>query len=91
MSEVGVTQLRQDLKNWVARAQAGDEVIVTDRGEPVARLTGIQVPPVFEQLVAEGKVSRPGRSRPRARGLDRVHGRGPVSEYLIDERDVRRR
>jgi prevent-host-death family protein len=91
MSEVGVAQLRRDLKRWVQRAQGGDEVIITDRGRPVARMTGIDLPVTLKRLIDEGIVSQPGRDRPRARDLQRVHGRGPVSPDVIRERETRRR
>lgn len=90
MSEVGVAHLRRDLKEWLARAQKGDEVIVTDRGKPVARLTGIDLPPALERLVANGRVSQPRSGRPQARGLRRVRGTGGASEYVVAERETRR-
>lgn len=90
MSEVGVAELRRELKKWLDRARAGDEVIVTDRGRPLARLTGVDTSHALERLVEEGLISRPRRRRPRARGLDRVAGSG-VSEYVIAEREKRRR
>lgn len=90
MSEVGVAQLRRALKDWVARAQAGDEVVITDRGKPVARLTGIDVPMTLQRLVDEGRVSQPRQSRPHARGMKRVRGRGPASEYVVKEREAQR-
>lgn len=91
MSEVGVADLRRDLKRWVERARAGDEVIITDRGTPVARLVGVAVPSVLERLTAEGRVHRPQEARPPARHMPRVRAHGVVSEYVISERDARRR
>lgn len=90
MSEVGIAELRRHLKEWLARAQNGDEVVVTDRGKPVARLTGIDVPSILDGLVEEGRVSQPRRSRPQARGLRRVHAAGTASEYVVAEREARR-
>jgi len=34
--KVGVRELRENLASWLDRVQAGDEVIVTERGRPVA-------------------------------------------------------
>lgn len=90
MSEVGVSQLRQDLKDWIARAQSGDEVIVTDRGRPVARLTGITTPAALDRLIAEGLVSQPQVPRPRAATQRRVKSAGAVSAYVTAARDARR-
>lgn len=90
MSEVGVAQLRQDLKDWIARAQNGDEVIVTERGRPVARLTGITAPSALERLTAEGHISQPRSTRPHAAAQRRVKSAGSVSDYVSSARDARR-
>lgn len=90
MSEVGVSDLRRDLKHWVGRVQAGDEVIITDRGKPVARLIGVAVPSALERLTAEGRVSQPRQVRPHARDLARISAHGVVSDYVIKERQARR-
>ncbi|MFN0029438.1 MAG: type II toxin-antitoxin system Phd/YefM family antitoxin [Acidimicrobiales bacterium] len=41
MSEVGIRALKQNASAVVAAAAAGETVIITDRGKPVARLTRI--------------------------------------------------
>lgn len=90
MSEVGIAEFRQGLKEWIARAQEGDEVVVTDRGRPVARLTGIATPSALEQLVSEGRISQARGRRPRAAGMRRVRSEGAVSGYVTEARDRRR-
>jgi len=90
ISEVGVAQLRKDLRQWLARAQAGDEVVITDRGNPVARLTGVEGPTTLERLMVQGRVSQPRASRAHARAAKRVRGRGPASEYVVEDREARR-
>lgn len=90
MLEVGVAELRRELKRWVERAQAGEEVVVTDRGRPVARLIGAGVPSALERLTDEGRVSRPTHHRPSARGLRRIEAQGGASEYVTSEREARR-
>jgi len=91
MSEVGIAELRRTLKDWVDRARRGDEVTITDRGEPVAKLTGYGTASLMSQLVAEGRVSRPSTSpRPVARSEIRVRSRGSVADLIIEERDTAR-
>lgn len=90
MSEVGIAELRQALKSWIARVQGGDEVVITERGKPVARLTAVGVPTVLDQLVAEGRLSLPTQSRPSARNVKRVEASGPTSGYVTHDRDGRR-
>ena len=83
---VGIRALKNDLSRWVARARAGEEVVVTDRGAAVARLVPIAAGDPLERLIAEGIVepaTRPHRSvLPRRRV--RLRGKGPsMSEYVI--------
>ena len=91
MTEVGIAELRRALKDWVERARSGDEIIVTERGKAVARLSGIDTDPLLDRLVAEGRVSRPSNApRPRATGARRIRVHGSVSDLIIEERDARR-
>jgi prevent-host-death family protein len=91
MAEVGVAQLRRELKDWLDRARAGDEVVITERGRPVARLSGIDVAPLLDQLAEDGLVSAPpSASRPTARGRRRAATSGDVADLVVAERDARR-
>lgn len=91
MAEVGVAQLRRELKDWLERARSGDEVVITERGRPVARLSGIDVAPLLDRLVEEGQVSATPRApRPTARGRRRVKAHGDVADLIVAERDARR-
>jgi prevent-host-death family protein len=59
---VGVAELRQNLSRYLRRVERGERLIVTDRNRPVAELgpppsTGAEL----DRLIAEGRVSRPGR------------------------------
>ena len=40
-SEVGIRELKNSLSKYIDRVRAGGEVIVTDRGRPVARLSAV--------------------------------------------------
>lgn len=91
MAEVGVAQLRRELKDWLDRAQSGDEVVITERGRPVARLSGIDVAPLLDQLTEQGQISSPPSSaRHTAQGRKRVQAGGSVAELIVDERAARR-
>ena len=91
MADVGVAQLRRELKSWLDRVREGEEVLVTDRGQPVARLVGVDAIPLLEQLQADGAISPPpDAARPTVTGRERVRGRGSVSDLVVDERDRRR-
>jgi prevent-host-death family protein len=85
--EVTVSALRAELAAWLSRAGAGEEVIVTDRGVPVARLLPIDTAPVIERLTREGILTKPTRSgRHAAAGRPRVRSRGSVSELVGEQR-----
>ncbi|MDO8149249.1 type II toxin-antitoxin system prevent-host-death family antitoxin [Isoptericola sp. b515] len=62
--DVPVSTLRAELKSWIERARAGEEVVITERGVPVARLTGVQSADLVAQLVRDGLVSPADGSRP---------------------------
>ena len=85
--EVAVSRLRAELASWIARVRDGEEVIVTDRGTPVARLLAVDTAPLLERLVEEGVVGSPGRTdRPVARSAERVRARGPVADLVGEQR-----
>jgi len=90
--EVGIRELRLNLSRYVARVREGVEVIVTDRGEPVARLGPIdredaEFESVYERLVREGLVIPPRRhKRPLPPLIDASEVHGSVSELLLEDR-----
>src|SRR5438093_11559307 len=69
--EVGIRALRNQLSAFVERVRAGEEVVVTDRGRPVARLVPIDHERTIDRLVRDGLVEPAPvgeRRRPRRRG-----------------------
>lgn len=82
-----MSALRAELADWIQRVRNGEEVVVTDRGTPVARLTAVDAAPVLEQLTREGVLSRPQRTgRPTASTAERAHAHQPVSELVAEQR-----
>lgn len=85
--DVAVTELRAHLSEWLDRARAGTEVVITDRGVPVARLLGLASASTLERLTAAGAISRPGAAhRPTASGRSRPRPRRPLSQLVSDQR-----
>ncbi len=41
--EVGIRDLRNSLSRWIEKVRAGDQVVVTDHGKPVAMLSPASV------------------------------------------------
>lgn len=85
--DVPISALRAELASWIEQVRAGEEIVVTDRGTPVARLLAVDTAPLLEQLIRRGVVSRPARAeRPPARNASRVHARGPVADLVSEQR-----
>lgn len=85
-SRVGVRELRDKLSRWIKRAEAGEEIVVTDRGRPVVRLVGAGRPSGLERLIAEGLATPP--RGPKTDDLQRpmIQPRASVSQLVRDQR-----
>jgi len=91
--KAGVAELKAGLSRYLERVKAGQEVLVTDRGQPVAKLVPIAAQTRRgsrrERLVREGLLL-PGRGRVRAsllRAPAGTAGRGrAVLDALLEER-----
>jgi prevent-host-death family protein len=85
--DVAVSELRAHLSHWIGRVREGDEVVVTERGVPVARILGLTTTPALEQLTHEGVIARPAHgSRPTATGRARPRSRRPVADVVSEHR-----
>lgn len=85
--DVAVTELRAHLSDWLTRARDGEEIVVTDRGIPVARILGVDTTATLVRLVEDGTIARPrNESRPKARGLARPRPRRPVGDRVSEQR-----
>ena len=88
---VGIRELRQNLSVYVKRVrEEGRAYEVTERGEPVARLTPLESRPtsVIEQMTADGRITPPTREWSDL--PEPVHlppGGPPLSEILQRMRD----
>ncbi len=82
--EVGIRDLRADLSRWIKRVREGEELVVTDRGEPVARIVPANGRSRFDELVAAGVIKlAPRRKAPPPRPIEGIE---PLSDLLQDER-----
>jgi prevent-host-death family protein len=84
--EVGVRDLKNNLSRYLDRVQKGTEVVVTDRGRPVARLSAIDHQTEhLAELIASGIVRAPKRAT-RHRPASRIKAMGPVSDLVAEQR-----
>lgn len=81
--DVGVRELRNHLSRYLDRVRDGEDVVVTERGRPIARITSLSSTGRLDRLIAEGVVT-PGRA-PR-RIAPPVPTAGPVSDLVGEER-----
>ncbi len=85
--DVAVTDLRSNLRRWLERVGAGDEVVITERGVPVARLTPIESADTIARLTRDGVIASPRTpARPRAAGAARPRVDRPLSDLVSDQR-----
>lgn len=84
--DVAVSELRAHLSDYLDRAREGAEVVITDRGVPVARLIGLTATTTLERLAADGIIARAAAPRPRASGQPRPRPRRPVADLVSDQR-----
>ncbi|MEO7259758.1 MAG: type II toxin-antitoxin system prevent-host-death family antitoxin [Jatrophihabitantaceae bacterium] len=85
--DVAITRLRAKLSGWIEHVRAGEEVVITARGLPVARLLPINTAPLIERLTQQGVLGRPQRAdRPTARDVVRARATDSVSKLVVEQR-----
>jgi prevent-host-death family protein len=83
---VGIRKFRENLSYYLDLVRDGRQsVVITDRGKPVARLSG---PSNLEKLIAEGKVRPARKSKRPIREEDLIQIDGPpwLSDVIIADR-----
>ena len=83
--EVGIRDLRNHLSKYLAGVAQGDELVVTDHGQAVARILPIEVPRPIDRLVAEGLV-HPSSGGLRSRPVRRIKAKQPISGLVSEQR-----
>lgn len=81
--EVGIRELRAHLSRYLAEVRGGEDIVVTDRGVPVARIVPMDGQRTIDRLIAAGLVEPAPRrtSRPLPKPI-RIEG--GISD-LVDE------
>jgi prevent-host-death family protein len=63
--EVGIRELRAHLSRYLDRVREGEEIVVTDRGTPIAKITPTNGRSRIDELIAAGIVTPPTNRGPR--------------------------
>ncbi len=84
--EVGVRDLRDHLSEWLAEVKDGREIVVTERGKPIARLVGVEEMSRLEELIRAGVISPATRPKQPASSFGRVRSTGDISGIVSEQR-----
>ncbi len=80
---VGVRELKASLSAHLRRVSAGESIVVTDRGRPVARLLPPDVPDQLSRLIRSGRLNWSGRRLAVAPRRPQLHGRGTTLADIV--------
>ena len=83
--EVGVRELRENLAEWLDRAAAGEEILVTERGSPKVLITAARGEALLDGLIRDGIATAPKRRERSSRRPIPVEG-NPVSDEIVSQR-----
>jgi len=82
--EVGVRELHDRLSEYLEKVERGEEVVVTRRGKPVAKLSKIDSLRPLEELERRGLVRWP--KRPKGTPAPLPGSKGLVSDLVSEQR-----
>lgn len=83
--EVGIRELRAGLSRYLKRVREGEEITVTDRGAPIARITPANGRSKLDELIAAGVVTPAPNRGPRAVPRP-VKIKGTISDLVAEQR-----
>jgi len=83
--EVDIRDLRKHLSSYLAAVARGDHLVVTDHGQPVARILPVDVPQKIDRLIAAGLMHR-ASGLPRSRPVRRIKTKRPISGLIAEQR-----
>jgi prevent-host-death family protein len=84
--EVGIRDFRSQLSRWIEAVKSGSDVLITDRGRPVARLIPATGSRPLDRLIALGLVTPPSAPRRPIDPRRRVPVKGNVSDLVAEQR-----
>jgi prevent-host-death family protein len=86
--DVPVSDLRAHLRDWLDRVRDGEDVTITERGTPVAKIVRVSSSAFLGDLEKEGLLARPrSGARPRAGTHARVPAKRSVADRVSSQRD----
>jgi prevent-host-death family protein len=91
--KLGLRDANHHFSRAIKAVRAGKEVVLTERGQPIAVITPIKTEPAedaaLREMASEGLITLPTRKGPLPR-FDAIRMSGkPLSQTVIDDRDDR--
>jgi prevent-host-death family protein len=84
---VGIRELKRDASAIVDAVEAGETVVVTRRGTPVARIGPLGAPARVQRLVDQGRMTWPGLPTELPGAAPPLVSEGvPVSKQVLEDR-----
>jgi prevent-host-death family protein len=86
---VGIRELKSTLSECVREVKSGKTIVVTEHGQPVARLVpeGMSLRDRVEALRRAGAIAWSGRRLRRAKPAGKVRGDRTVAELIVENRE----
>lgn len=88
---MGLREANQRFSRAIKAVRAGQEVVLTERGKPIAVITPVAVPardPMLRRLEEVGVVHGPTKRPPMPQWTPRRLRGAPVSQTIREERDA---
>lgn len=85
-TKVPTTEYRERMRHWHEVAQRGEDILVTDRGKVVVRVSADRADAKLDRLERDGLLRR-GTRRPSSAELRRVPARGDSTSDISAARD----
>lgn len=79
-------ELKNSLSRYLKRVREGETVVVTDRGEPIARIIPTRIPEHLAKLMAAGRVTWSGKPFEPPQPVPIAPG-PPLADYISEDRD----
>lgn len=86
---IGIRELKSTLSECVREVRAGRTIVVTDHGQPVARIIpeGISLRDRVEALRKSGVIAWSGRRLRPAKPAGKVRGGKTVADLVVENRE----
>ena len=91
MIQAGIKEIKNNLSRFLSQVKAGEEVMITERGRPIARIikensTNMAIRAALAPLIEKGLVILPTRSRKKDDPICHPVSGKPVSEMVSEDR-----